>query len=819
MRSVLITRPQPAAADLADQLKLAGMTAYISPLMEYEAIPADLSVIHSCQAIVFTSAQAAKIFAELTHERGLTVFAVGEATAHAASRAGFDRVHVSTGDSGNLAGMIRARAAKSEIKKIFHPAGEDTAADLSKMLADDGITIERVPIYKARFVESLSPDAIEALKRGKITTITLFSGRTAENFVNILKKTGLDGICPKLEAVCLSPRVAKEIKELNWRSVHVAKNPDIASMMNILSGSQDNSSAEIAAWLPAYPLIAAFGGVQPIARRLKISDSVVRSWQGRDIVPEKYNEMIIAAAEEDGIHIDHLWREKRKTAAQPAPVQQMPAQATPHFARGPDRRQTPTVFDDRGYVVSPNYVGPDRRSGLDRRDPNHAKLQQQRIRAEKWRFMSGTVLSVGIMVALVLYAGIFILAPEVVGMKNDADRLQETEAQLAAANARLAEWQKAHGQVPPQTTEAPKPSLGAMISHGIEKIEDAGASIGQSVTSAGTTVSNVTENASLVSGVQELSSLLTMVRQMNGTPEGQQKLDGIVGQLEALATKAPADRRVLSEMVEKEKDKNPDIKALLGHVNKNNLSAATLLLILNEMRGDMNNSENFESGLLILKKYFSDNPQMLQSLDMLTPYAKSGVLSRTALQTEFKGAAADIVMAKLKGEDASFGDKFLERLGKYVKMRRVDDIEGQEVDAVVARAQLLLEKNDVQGAMKELQSLEGGSAEAAAPWLQQAQGALIADQTSSTLIQGILSQVSMPGQGVADSVTSVFDEALGVLGGGGSNVIYLSPSMQPGSNGLGGVLGGGGSGGGNMGGVLGGASSTPDLSQFPLLPY
>lgn len=804
MRSVLVTRPQPAAADLAEQLKHAGMTAYISPLMEYAAIPADLSGLHACQAIVFTSAQAAKIFAGLTHDRSLTVFAVGDASAHAASRAGFDKVHVSGGDSGNLAGMIRARAAKSEIKKIFHPAGEDTAADLGKLLADDGIGVIRVPIYKAKFVENLTPEAIEALKQGKITTITLFSSRTAENFVQILKKTGLDGLCPKLEAVCLSLQVAKGVKDLNWGAVHVAKSPDIAAMVNILTGKMANngSAADITAFLPAYPLIAAFGGVQPMAKRLKLSTSLIRSWQGRDIIPEKYNEIIIAAAEEDGLHIDHLWREKRH-----APPQQAPEQPKQAFARGPDRRQSPTVYDDRGYVVSHNYVGPDRRSGLDRRDPNHSKLQQQRIRAEKWRFLNSTFLSMGIVVVLVLYAGFFILAPEVAEMKNDAQRLQETEAKLAEANARLAEWQRANGQLP---TAAAKPSLGARISHGIEKIEDAGSSLGRGIGKAGNAVGEATESIKLVNGTQELSSLLSMVRDMNATPQGQQKMQGIVERLETIAAQAPADRNMLSEAVEAERDKNADIKALLGHVDRNNLGAATLLLILNEMRGDMQDKKGIESDIAILKKYFSDNPRMVQSLDMLTPYAKSGLLSRAALQAEFKGAAADIVMAKLKGEDASFGDKFLERLGKYVKMRKVDDIEGQEVDAVVARAQILLERNDVPAAMRELQSLEGPSAEAAAPWLQQAQGAVVADQASSLLIQGILTQVAAPGETVTDSVTSIFDQALGTLTGGGGGSIYLSPAMQPKS------------GSGSMGGVLGGAaagSATPDLSQIPLLPY
>jgi hypothetical protein len=229
---------------------------------------------------------------------------------------------------------------------------------------------------------------------------------------------------------------------------------------------------------------------------------------------------------------------------------------------------------------------------------------------------------------------------------------------------------------------------------------------------------------------------------------------------------------------------DPTLNRVLEGVDARNLGAAALLLAVNELRTHIDTQQPFKEDLALVEKIAGADPAMHKALSNLAPYAESGVLSRQSLQREFKGLAGDIVMAKFSGEDASVKTRALQRLSKLVKVRRIDDVKGDGPDAVVARAQLLLDKNDVRGAMAELKKLEGPPAETAGPWLEAAGGHVAAAESSGALSQMILQILSSSASGGGfslDGVVSSLKDTLGGVAGGGEGegaVPYLSPSMQ-----------------------------------------
>src|SRR3546814_1778759 len=60
----------------------------------------------------------------------------------------------------------------------------------------------------------------------------------------------------------------------------------------------------------------------------------------------------------------------------------------------------------------------------------------------------------------------------------------------------------------------------------------------------------------------------------------------------------------------------------------------------------------------------------------------------------------------------------------------------------VNRAQALLDRGDINGAVRELQALQGPSADAAAPFIAQAQGTMAAQQSSDMLMNAVLGQLA-----------------------------------------------------------------------------
>ncbi|HRJ67505.1 MAG TPA: uroporphyrinogen-III synthase, partial [Alphaproteobacteria bacterium] len=302
MRAILVTRPEPAGSELAEKLRRDGFETYLAPLSRYVPVPAALDVMGACQALVFTSAQGVAQFPAAPEGRDKTVFAVGTATAEAAALAGFAHVVAGAGDVRDLAQTLIARKDELGLQSILHVSGEDTAEDLSQLLADSGIEVHRRVVYRTEFIDQLPPEIERALTEDKIGTVLLFSARAAQHWLRLLSREDLRTASAKLEAVCLSERVASELRGTPWRAVKVARTPQVEAIFDILKGADTAPPLPMA--LPADPVIDAFGGLRPLANRLGITASTVQGWKKRGIIPDTRVEAIYTAAEEDNIDIN-----------------------------------------------------------------------------------------------------------------------------------------------------------------------------------------------------------------------------------------------------------------------------------------------------------------------------------------------------------------------------------------------------------------------------------------------------------------------------------------------------------------------------------
>lgn len=186
-----------------------------------------------------------------------------------------------------------------------------------------------------------------------------------------------------------------------------------------------------------------------------------------------------------------------------------------------------------------------------------------------------------------------------------------------------------------------------------------------------------------------------------------------------------------------------------------------MLLVLGEFRGNLASGRSFEQDLNVVSRLAGNDPKLQRSLAQLAPYAKSGVLNRETLQKEFKGLAMDIVTAKVSGQDANVQQRAQSRLNALVKVRKIDTLEGESADAVVNRAQALLDKGDIPAAIAELQSLQGPQAQAAAPFVAQAQGVLAAEQSGDLMLNAVLGQLAAGGGVSLEGLKGLVTNSLG----------------------------------------------------------
>ncbi|MCG8494339.1 MAG: hypothetical protein MI743_22205 [Sneathiellales bacterium] len=171
---------------------------------------------------------------------------------------------------------------------------------------------------------------------------------------------------------------------------------------------------------------------------------------------------------------------------------------------------------------------------------------------------------------------------------------------------------------------------------------------------------------------------------------------------------------------------------------------AALLLSLGQLQRESRKSEPFETAL---KQAAAVAPgDVKERLEILEPAAKTGAPTALALKEEFAALAQDITQASRLPDTETWYGKTLHNLASLVKFRRVDDTEGGSVDALVAGAELALEKNDLKGAIEAVAGLQDAPADVAASWLEKAKARHLVDSELSALLSMLSAETVKSGE-------------------------------------------------------------------------
>jgi uroporphyrinogen-III synthase len=239
---VLVTRAEGNAEKLATRLAERGHESIIETLMtirfQPEAARSIAPFLDGVQAVLFTSANGVRAFADATPLRDFRAFAVGDATAAAAREAGFADVTSAGGAVEDLAKLVIGRI-KPKDGAVFHAAARVTAGDLQGLLEAAGFSVRRAALYEAVESKRLSDATRQAIVGHEIHAALFFSPRNAATFVRLA--AGLEEGCQHMVAVALSSAVAEKLAPLPWRRVEVAAAPNESALLAALDSSMASS--------------------------------------------------------------------------------------------------------------------------------------------------------------------------------------------------------------------------------------------------------------------------------------------------------------------------------------------------------------------------------------------------------------------------------------------------------------------------------------------------------------------------------------------------------------------------------------------------
>lgn len=140
----------------------------------------------------------------------------------------------------------------------------------------------------------------------------------------------------------------------------------------------------------------------------------------------------------------------------------------------------------------------------------------------------------------------------------------------------------------------------------------------------------------------------------------------------------------------------------------------------------------FASDLALLTPLIQGDAKLADAANALQRYAQAGVASRVALRADFP-AVAKAAMAEDLADD-SFGERVLGKLKGVVSLRRVgDDVQGDSVEAKLARAEAALAVGDLDKAVGLMKSLPAPVGKATSGWLTRAEAHLEAKRAIDQL--------------------------------------------------------------------------------------
>ncbi len=238
--AVLVTRPHPDAQITASTLRARGFAVLLAPMLRFEPVAFRDDADARYGAVLVTSANALRgLEPHLAGDRllKLPLFAVGEHTASAARRLGFENVIVAEGDAARLRDRVLAGVKAKELKKtsaLLYLAGADVSRDLAGELGARGFSVVTQTTYRMVPVTRLPHEVCEAFAANGIEAVLHYSRRSARAFLDAVRSAGVEISALAIPQCCISTAVASVVRDAGATQVMVAALPDESALFEAL---------------------------------------------------------------------------------------------------------------------------------------------------------------------------------------------------------------------------------------------------------------------------------------------------------------------------------------------------------------------------------------------------------------------------------------------------------------------------------------------------------------------------------------------------------------------------------------------------------
>ena len=219
--NILITRPLIDAEDLMEKFFAYGHKIVHLPTLKIFGIETELVNPDNFDAFVFTSANAVRNLKLTNTNKNVHCFCVGSITEKIARLSGFVNTSSAGGTVSALKNLIMISDKINKSSTLAYFCGDNISYNLDLELIKEGLKLKKIINYSSEVISDLNSENKKLIENYPPDLIYIYSARSAESFIAIVKNYGLNPLVTQSTVMCISKKVAGIFKCQGWKKIEI----------------------------------------------------------------------------------------------------------------------------------------------------------------------------------------------------------------------------------------------------------------------------------------------------------------------------------------------------------------------------------------------------------------------------------------------------------------------------------------------------------------------------------------------------------------------------------------------------------------------
>ena len=172
-------------------------------------------------AFIFTSANAIRNLKLNNQDNSKICFCVGSITEKIVRQKGYNNTISAGGTVNALKNIILNSDQIDKKKSIAYFCGDYISSNLDNELKNDGFQVDKIINYTSEKITDLNEESKKIINNHPPDIIFIYSKRSAESFIEIVKKYSLNGLMTESRVLCISEKVLNVFKNSGWKKLEI----------------------------------------------------------------------------------------------------------------------------------------------------------------------------------------------------------------------------------------------------------------------------------------------------------------------------------------------------------------------------------------------------------------------------------------------------------------------------------------------------------------------------------------------------------------------------------------------------------------------